>query len=267
MDADRKPLDSDEHYSCPGHAAYLDKGWRLPTADDEPDTGETDTGDQDDEEAEDGDTDDGQPRTVYGWMPKFVCTDFAAHAHQDRYAYAGAGGSQKKTAAEMTEQERAAASAARRDVIQSNKDWLSATTVRRTWLQTLLARKTVPKAAAGFLAGSLARPGLALADGYHLGYELLSLQGQTPGYSVQSDAFSELVTKSSEARAQVLALALVLAALEEPLKEKSSWRDTRADTVRYLRFLADCGYPLAAIERRACGDTIEPVSPDEDSEG
>ncbi|WP_344017093.1 hypothetical protein [Pseudonocardia xinjiangensis] len=46
--------------------------------------------------------------------------------------------------------------AERRRVIANNKDWDSATTVRRDWLRTtFLARKTAPKDAVRFIAATL----------------------------------------------------------------------------------------------------------------
>ncbi|GGM22483.1 ParB/RepB/Spo0J family partition protein [Dactylosporangium sucinum] len=264
-DAEGQPLDEDNHRECPGHAAYVGKDWHLVEITDQDDISEDEEDYDDEDDADDEETGGEQAsrtREVYVWTAKYVCTDYPAHGHEDRYRSYDSG-SQKKTAAEMTDEEREAARAARRDVIQSNKDWVSATTVRREWLVTsLLIRKTLPKGAAVFLAASLARPGLALTDGYALAFDLLKLEGPRPSWHQQTDAFTTLVAKSSEARAQVLALALVLAAFEQPLKEKSSWRNTSADTVRYLRFLEACGYDLAAIERRACGETPEPSEQD-----
>lgn len=64
----------------------------------------------------------------------------------------------------MSEQEREAARVERRDVIESNKEWDSATTVRRTWLRGYLTRKSAPKGTASFLAGSAANDPDTLAS-------------------------------------------------------------------------------------------------------
>src|SRR3954466_3091866 len=56
----------------------------------------------------------------------------------------------------MSEAEREPARAERRDVIESNKAWASAETVRRDWLRAYLIRKTAPKGTAAFIATALA---------------------------------------------------------------------------------------------------------------
>ncbi|MFC4066709.1 ParB/RepB/Spo0J family partition protein [Actinoplanes subglobosus] len=265
VDADEQKLDEANHRECPGHAAFVKRDWyRVEITDEAPEPEDDDHEDEEDAEGESG----GRTREVFGWTPKFVCTDYTAHGHQERFRATGTSGQPK--VAEMTDQERETKRAERRDVIQSNKDWGSATTVRREWLATFLTRKTLPKGAAVFLAAGLARPDMDLARAYDLAYGLLKLDGKRPSWQYGQDAFTVLVGKATEARAQVLALALVVAAFEFPLKERNSWRGADANTVRYLRFLQTCGYELAAIERRACGepapvadqDTSDPDSQD-----
>ncbi|GAB3683020.1 hypothetical protein GCM10025868_47210 [Angustibacter aerolatus] len=56
----------------------------------------------------------------------------------------------------------------------------------------------------------------------------------------------------TDARAQVLTLAQVLAAYEAAT-DVSSWRQVSDGTRRYLEFIAANGYTLAEVERRACG--------------
>jgi ParB family transcriptional regulator, chromosome partitioning protein len=51
----------------------------------------------------------------------------------------------------------------------------------------------------------------------------------------------------------MLALAPVLAGYEETT-DRSDWRTVRTHTARYLRFLQSCGYSLAPVELRACGE-------------
>jgi ParB family chromosome partitioning protein len=252
VDANGERLTPETHQRCPGHGAYIVQQWGWTEASaDEPQNDDTTEDDEDDEEGEYSEG----PAQVLQWTPQYVCTDVQQHGHQER-SYGAA--SQKKIAADMTDQEREAERVKRRDVIQSNKDWLSATTVRREWLSGFLTRKSAPKTTARFLAGSLARPTLGLANGYGLAYELLGLTGQSPTYGRPNTALSDLIDNASEARAQVVSLALVLAAFEEPLKLKDSWRSAGSDTARYLRFLETCGYTLAAIELRACGQTPQP---------
>ena len=107
----------DEHAKCPGHAAY--------------------------------------PQRTYTdelFAAVYVCTAWRKHGHQERYSSLS---SSKPKAAVMTEAEREAAKAERRDVIESNKAWKAAETVRREWVTKFLTRKTAPKGAGAFLATAM----------------------------------------------------------------------------------------------------------------
>jgi ParB family chromosome partitioning protein len=250
VDADKQSLDEENHSGCPGHAVYVSKGWHDIEAPADEDQDESD--DDEDQAAEGAEAT--RWKEVYDWMPHHVCADFRQHGHQDRYS---SGIPAKKTAAEKTDEERDADRAKRRAVIQSNKDWVSATTVRQEWLRTFLTRKAAPKGTAGFLAASLGGSELALVDGYGLAYELLGLNGEGTSYQQFATAYAQAVSRASEARAQVLSLALVLSAYEYQLRHKDSWRSIRSEVPHYLRFLASCKYPLADIERRACGEKPE----------
>jgi ParB family chromosome partitioning protein len=146
-------------------------------------------------------------------------------------------------------------------VIQSNKDWDSAETVRRQWLRTFLSRKSAPSTAAAFLAGSLARADhavtQALTGGNFLAHDLLGLPEQAPTFGRRARAMVELVGKASDARAQMIALGLVLAAYEEATS-RNSWRSVSDSTTRYLRYLEANGYELSTVELRACGEAPLP---------
>jgi len=65
-------------------------------------------------------------------------------------------------------------------------------------------------------------------------------------------ALAALIDRASEPRAQVLGLSVVLAGYEDAT-HTGSWRHVDPATRRYLTYLADCGYTLADVERRACG--------------
>lgn len=167
-------LDADSHRECPGHAAYitteygyLDPGTGAPVEQDAVD----DTGEYDEDDCctgcgahiSDPHADDcGRPTgaaTCLEWRsyfaPRYVCTDPRAHGHVGRHSGRDAG-TARKTSAEMSEPEREASRAQRRDVIESNKAWISAETVRRDWLRTYLTRKTAPKGTAAFIAAAIA---------------------------------------------------------------------------------------------------------------
>ncbi|GAB3849438.1 hypothetical protein GCM10029963_33830 [Micromonospora andamanensis] len=254
-------LTEENHASCPGHAAFLDDEWVHPDegdADEEEDPWGDDTSTEADEDAQEP-----EPARPYRiWVPEYVCTDFAAHGHALRWRGHDSG-SGRKTVAEMTDAEREEARAQRRDVIQSNKAWDSAETVRRNWLRTFLARKTAPKTAAGFIAGSLARTDhavtSALTGGNRLAHDLLGLPDQAPTLGRRAPAMVELVGKASDERAQMIALGLLLAAYEEATS-RNSWRSVSDSTTRYLRYLEANGYELSTVELRACGESPLPAT-------
>lgn len=183
--AGKKQLTVDAHVSCPGHAAYVQGEWVATEDGDDPGSFELRT------------------------TPVYVCTDYAQHGHRYRYAPTVQAG---KTAAGPSEADREAARAERRDVIASNKAWVSAATIRRAWLRSFVARKTAPKGAALFIAESIARCGHALSDaltyGHQFAHELLGLQ-PTPGYDLKGEAIAGLLPGVSEARAEMLTLALL----------------------------------------------------------
>lgn len=262
-DADGVQLTEDRHAGCPGHAAYvttlsgyLTPGADRPASDDAAPLDDPDEGDPDDAE-ETGQ----QSRPVWrSWIgARYVCTDPAAHGHRDRWSGADSGTDRKK-AAEMDDEEREAARAARRDVIESNKAWASAETVRRTWLRNLLTRKTAPKGTAPFLAAALAHDGTMVTGigGNQLAAELLGCT--EAGSYGRSTALVHLVEQAGEARALVLTLAQVLAGYEA-CTDRSDWRSARPHTARYLRFLQSCGYTLAPVELRASGQHPIPDAP------
>jgi len=204
------------------------------------------------------DEDDSQPAPAWGSHPAavWVCTDPAAYGHDGRYESRE---TLRTKLAEMTEAEAEAARAQRRDVIASNKAWGSAEPVRREYLRALLTRKTPPKGSAALVAGALARDAdtVARVGGNHLAADLLGCDPTTWG---RNGAVADLIAQASEARAQVLGLALVLAAYEDNLTP-AAWRQVQPTTQRYLGLLSDTGYTLADIERRACGQDPLPDMP------
>lgn len=218
------------HASCPGHAAYVEAepNYEL------------------DEEPEDKDAPD-----PYTWRcePVYVCTNPAAYGHKLRWA-------DNNGKVEASPAEREQASAERREVIEGNKAWDSAEKVRRAWLRQFAARKTAPKTAAAFVARALAACGpvlQAMTNGNTFAHELFGLT-KSMGYTTRGAPFEKLLEASSEGRAQLVALALVLAAHEESTG-RQSWRngDANSSTARYLRYLEEQGYELSDVELRACG--------------
>ncbi|MBI4942014.1 MAG: ParB N-terminal domain-containing protein [Actinobacteria bacterium] len=260
----RDPLTVEGHATCPGHAAYIARLWVDEDEEDEvpgteaatpPGIGED--GEQDGDIDPDGDDDEPDDDTAgsYKYRPVYICTDPVAHGHHDRYRYGGQSG-QRKTSAEMTDDEREAARAERRRVIDNNRAWESSTKVRRAWLKTLAARKTPPKQTATFLAVAAAHDADTIASigGNHLAADLLGLVNTGYGRSARLQALLRTVT---DARAQVIHLVLVLAAYEDA-STREDWRHANSRTARYLRHIAGLGYDLSDVEHLACGAATAP---------
>lgn len=186
-------------------------------------------------------------------VAKFVCLDFKKHGHTvTAQAFRAAG---RDTSSE--------AKTERRGVIQGNRDWKTATGLRRAWLREFLAGRTVPPSAAGFIALSLAADSVVadarLKSSNAMAHHLLCLvdEPKSSGYQ-DREAFTELATKASEKRALMITLGIVLGAYEAALMGHE-WRSTNypssTPAIRYFRYLQLLGYELAPIELRACGET------------
>jgi len=263
-DTEGTRLTAATHESCPGHAAYIgqEHGWVTVDADGQPQhpAGDSDEQDDDTDPEDDEDGGEGPRREWSSWAaPRWVCTDPATHGHTDTWATHGSsGGGGRVPVDQLDDAQREAARAARRDVIESNKAWGSAETVRREWLRGLACRKTAPKGTAAFLAATLAVDADLLADvgGNHLAADLLGVPAGTYG---RSAAMAELVAAVGGARALLLALVQVLAAYEART-DRNDWRQLRPATGRYLTHLQALGYTLADVEHRACGNDPAPAT-------
>jgi ParB family transcriptional regulator, chromosome partitioning protein len=157
-------------------------------------------------------------------------------------------------------------------VIALNKLGVAATAVRRQFVTTLLARKTLPTGAAMFLADCLARDSYMLTQHNRddVTAELLGI-----GRAAVPTAVSELPA-GSDNRALVITLALLLGALEArtgkdawrnpaPVRDPAEHRTYHGHSVPsgdYLRFLEANGYALSVLEEvvtgtRTAGDAYD----------
>ncbi|MBW4818134.1 MULTISPECIES: ParB/RepB/Spo0J family partition protein [Rhodococcus] len=200
------------------------------------------------------------------YLPEYWCIDQEGAGLEPRPiidavpAAAGGSGNGPAEAARAVREQEAKDKQERRRVRELNKQAEAATTVRREFLRTtLLARKTPPKTAAAYVATTLARdPGLIseYKAAESLG-ELLGFKGYYPGREL-----AEQVAKASEARAQVLLLALVIAAQESRMV-KDAWRSKPKNADQYLSFLMEQGYTLSAVEEIITGQlTFDEVAID-----
>jgi ParB family chromosome partitioning protein len=142
-------------------------------------------------------------------------------------------------------------------VVEGNKAWVAAGRVRRRWLSSLMARRTAPKQAAGFLAGQLLRMPRPLAECLPRATGL-SIFTELTGR--QRDAVLAEGETAANGRLLLLALSPVLTSYEHEMvgdgDRKATWRTDRANPYcsrseagDYLRFLISVGYEAAPIEK------------------
>lgn len=209
-----KELTRAAHAKCPGHAAYLGSSW--------------------------------QGGGVRRYVAEYACTDPAKNGHKDRWSTSAS----KPKAADLTDAEREKARTERRLVIDNNKAWASAETVRRSWLKTFASLKTPPKGAAAFIAVAIS------TDSVQFDYDLRPDELAAGWLGLKKSAgrldLTPAIEGVSENRALQIALVKVLAIYEGHLTLQS-WRSngTTSSAGRYLRFLASCGYQLAEVEEYA----------------
>lgn len=192
-----------------------------------------------------------------GWVTRYNppeveygCRDASRHGHYDTQ---GSGSSRPK-AADLPDAEREKLKAARKLVIDNNKSWGSATTVRREWLKVFAKLKTPPKGAAAFISWAIERNSYKFNDvvGEELAAEWLSAPIRKDGYSQRGD-IAGLAEKATEARALHIALVQCLAAFENDALDNLTWRrDGKTEWHgRYLTYLEACGYTLSDVEKYA----------------
>jgi len=209
-----------------------------------------------------------EKRSGNGWDAVDICVDPKANGHRDRWGSDSAG-ARKAEDAEKAKQER-------REVRENNAAWRTGEKVRRDWLRAFLTRKAAPKGAAAFLASCLASSddyqiSSAREKGNTVAHLLFGLPEPAKGWrrgEQEGTGLDSLVTAStSEARAQMVALGIVLCAYEE-MTDTNSWRYRRDGTARYLRFLEANGYALSPVEELACqaAPATEFGDPDPDAE-
>ncbi|OZF42085.1 ParB N-terminal domain-containing protein [Rhodococcus sp. 14-2470-1a] len=194
----------------------------------------------------------------------------AGDVDPDDAAAVAAAREQERLKAEAARKE--AERASRRRTVELNKASTAATEVRTEWLARFLTRKTLPKGAGKWITDTLVdEPGLLTQNkapqylAQLLNVDVAAVTGPTAGYPGSEDraareAIAPLIDKASEARAQVLLLAQVLAAYEARMSGtgKDYWRRTGwGNQDNYLGFLDQHGHVLTPVEQAAAG-TITP---------
>ncbi|MDZ7931212.1 MAG: ParB N-terminal domain-containing protein [Rhodococcus sp. (in: high G+C Gram-positive bacteria)] len=178
----------------------------------------------------------------------------------------------EKKAAQAALAAKEAEKAARRRTVALNKASAAATIVRKEWLAKFLTRKTLPKGAGKWITETLVdEPGLLTENkapqylAELLGVTVPADTSPSAGYPGVADkaarrAIAATIDKASETRAQVIALAQILAAYEARVSGKGNdfWRRTSwGNQDNYLGFLDQHGHVLTVVEQAAAG-TLTP---------
>ncbi|MDP4510296.1 ParB/RepB/Spo0J family partition protein [Nonomuraea turcica] len=168
----------------------------------------------------------------------------------------------------------------RKIVVQGNRAWMAAATVRQEWLAGFLARKSAPKPVQRFVTRILNAMPQALRD--ELGRVKHTTLYTKLGGPADLDA---ALASASPGRLAMLQLLPIAAAFEHQMSEasaecKNTWREGRyspcstSDAALWLRFvvqelgpeLADKAYDPAPIERALIeGTAYRGDTPEEDS--
>ncbi|MFI5627542.1 ParB/RepB/Spo0J family partition protein [Nocardioides sp. NPDC051685] len=253
---DSTRITEEEHATCPGHVAWIsneygyvdDQGNRVthparPTDRDAEDYEERQAAYQ--AEAD-------RIRAECRRMPiptaVFGCADWRANGHHDQFTASAT--RSKPKAADMSEEQRAEAAAARKLVIDNNKAWAATEPVRREWLATFAKSKTPPKGTAAFLATALCHDAEILHDRDANRLAATWLGKKEPEGYARADLSP--AKSATDQRAYMAALVQVLAAHEVDIRD-NSWRHdgTKNAVGRYLRFIASAGYGLSEVEKYA----------------
>jgi ParB family chromosome partitioning protein len=156
--------------------------------------------------------------------------------------------------------------AERKTLIANNKAWDSAEAVRREWLTSFLARKTLPKDASQFVAIALTahRTTIAsgLTNGNRLAATLLGLDAQDSEWGASP---IDTIAATQPARSGNVAVAVVLSAIEDSTG-RHTWRSPDRGAVAYFEQIAAWGYPLSDVEQNVIGATT-PSDDADQSEG
>jgi ParB family chromosome partitioning protein len=153
----------------------------------------------------------------------------------------------------MTDEQKAE----RREVIENNKAWKSATTVRREWLKTFVARKTAPNGVERFVLSCLLAGDHVIKQAIEAHHpmlrELLGLASDeaTPTWDAGRQEINQLIQQVpgySPKRAMVLTAALLLAAWEAKTGTHT-WRNPSSESRLCLGQMVEWGYEASEVEQ------------------
>ena len=265
-DAAGNQLTEESHRTCPGHTARLQVYWvtieppdadtQAPAGDDWPDEAGGPVGPgYEDQEGYDEGADEPSPGRVPQVTRELYCADPKAHGHRH---YTGEG-SARLAGGKMSDAERAE----RRTVVANNKAWGSAETVRRRWLADFLARKTLPSPSPVRFTTTAWSQGdhelrRAMEHGHTMACALLGLaEKESLGWGEGPRLLAKALATASEARVQIINLALVIGAYEAAT-HKGTWRNHGDGIRRYFAQLAEWGYELSEVEQLVLAEAKRP---------
>lgn len=145
----------------------------------------------------------------------------------------------KPAAGGMTEEEKLA----RRTTIENNKAADSAEVVRREFVTGLLARKTVPKDTARFIAYTLIHSSYLVSKGTNHA----ALTAKLLGLSGDRGEIQKHLAKAT-VKPDMVSLATMITAYEASI-DRTSWRHDDAEHDYYLKALVSWGYTLSDVEK------------------
>lgn len=252
--------------SIPGAAVVVSPTWRYAQPDraagdddnrsDNRNDSSSDQADGDDDE--DYDDHDDMPLSeesddrVRVFVPVWICTDpAAAGLHRRQYGTAqSATQDTEPVSAEEAEEAREAKRVERRRVIDNNKAWRSAQTVRREWLRGFVARKTPPAGAEFMVCEALLMAPSSLDKAMRERHPQL---GQLLGYERPGrlDGHDLIARVTTPKHATMLALAAVVTAWEDST-DVHTWRSPAAWDRCVMRALIGWGYGASDVEKLLC---------------
>jgi ParB family chromosome partitioning protein len=157
------------------------------------------------------------------------------------YAYYGTSSAPTQSGP-MTDEQKAE----RKELIKNNREWDAAESVRREWITTFLARKTLPKDAATVIATLLTGATYNIANNLSGNGLAKTFLGMDHDYNTKVNGY----LTAHPNRAMHVNLAVILAAAETAT-DRGTWRHPRDEHAHYFRALATWGYSLCRTETTA----------------
>jgi ParB family chromosome partitioning protein len=216
-------------------------------------------------------------------VPRHFCTDPEANGHTPRYQSTTLpainpddGTSPGETTAHPDPVPDPAPDPARKLVIEGNRAWVAARTVRKRWLaDNLFSRRTAPKEVLPFVTAQLLAMPQALRDAITRAPRS-QLFDQLTGGSIRADTTGAW----APGRLPLGLLAVIVTAYEDRMDGdagRATWRTdqhftqcNREEAGTYFRFLASIGYEMAPVEQAVAdgvaytGDRTDDQLPESD---